>query len=270
MEWTLDDIWGGVRQKTAASREAALAAQTAVEEAEKQAKAEITDMRNRILAGEDSTGNPLHDGLIVLYGERLYPSVVEKYECVDSALKQAETGEPVVAIRRHIESSGCAGFGGELHHHLERKIAMGILNGQAIQFDYVKKTASLPTSRYMYGFWSFHKESRVEEGPIVIDSTGKDYMHLRYGFQIRHLDKPIESLPGERVELPAFEPQPVFDTEILVGREVIREWLAAPDDNLARDPYFSAMRKLSKGLGIKPIEPATEWQKHNVEVRGRY
>lgn len=261
----LEDIWGGAKQKTAESEEAARIAREAADAARAESRAEIAEMQRQIIAGEGGTGNPLHDGIIALYGEKTNSKVVERYERIASELAEVESDDLIVLIRRFIESSGCSGFGGHLSYSLKTATTVGQLGKKhEIEFDYEAKTARLPVAKQIQDSdRGFSGEPLVSSEPIAVDGFG--YMETMYGFCLGQLlDSPLRPHFGEHVELPFGMSNPVFELEILVGRENIRQWLAGTEDNLARDYDFVNLRRLSKALGVKTIEPATHWQEINV------
>lgn len=260
MAKALQEILGGAQQ-------ADIEAQTKHQEASQAARQELNELKSAILAGDATTNNPLHDGIIGLYGEYILedPLIVERYEKVAAHLKQAHLLDPVVVVFQYFDHDNLTGPGSAWQSRFpEQEIAMGLLKGHDILFDDI--SAKLPTSLHIKQTSSArHKaDDKVATGNILIDSSQPSFLRgIHLGWS---LDKPLP-IPNKEEALFVGLDEQYKELEIIIGREKIATWLADTSVALGGEKIaeFQTIRSLSQKLGINPILPATERQRSSLE-----
>lgn len=250
----LKEIVGGVQTVKAEAKER-------VQSEISQAETALEDAQRNIALGTETTRSKLHDGLIVLYGKDLVrsPQIVENYERVADQLK-GKRGQPVVLIHRWTELHGCTGFGGKGETSLESAISVGILKGTNLVFDYDQRTCALPTSRHAETGSSPRKTDVIKDRLVV--STWPKFLHRGFDLGL-DLDREIRQDELDPSWLDLGDDSHMSTLTVAIGNEGIANWLST--ENYRTNKEFLRVRSLCHALGIKEVDPATDWQKSEVE-----
>ena len=223
-----------------------------------EAEAQIEEARSNIAAGTESTGSKLHDGLVVLYGKILLraPKIIENYEKVSEELK-GKRREPIVLIHRWTELHGCTGFGGEGYEELESSIAVGVLGGTRLAFDYEKGLCTLPTARYA------ERNPRTEQSGVTKDRLVVADIAVVDTFSFSRTEYDLGADLGRDIQVKrGLYAGQVKKLTIAVGHEGIRNWLS--QDEQITIPELHTVRKLCDDLAVPKIEPVTDYQQAMV------
>jgi hypothetical protein len=253
----LNDILGGQRVVEEKAR------QKEVDETEKN-RQRLTELANEIKNG-GSTGNRLHDNLIMTYGNWLLDEkIVDRYEIAEESLK-GKVGEPVIVISRYLENIEHLWPGAirQPKQMIREAITVGVLEGEDIIFDTNKKESFLPTSRYI-DVSGTSKNDEVEKGNVLIDTI--PFGGLVYQRNLGHdLGEKIHEIDKANLWLEQVsEPKPAL--ELLAGYDNIQQWLSKGHD-LQELYFFREIRKACNMLGIKPLEPTTVRQKDTMRAQ---
>ncbi|HUC95347.1 MAG TPA: hypothetical protein VMR76_00115 [Candidatus Saccharimonadia bacterium] len=211
-----------------------------------------------IVAGEDSTGDELQDGLIATYGSLLGSAdttIIDNYNKVASELEGKED-QPVVVIHNWEESLGCTGFGDEPQYQTQSLTILGILNGSKLVFDYSEKSCSLPTEKYALSTrGSFSDEFEIVDGNVVVANVNQ-YFRGRMGFD---LGTDLGVMFEVRGTFSRVLEKHVPSLIVAIGHQGV-ESLLSTEDTFTRYQFLE-IRSLCEALGIEKIDPATESQR---------
>ena len=228
---------------------------------------EIEQAQRDIAEGKDSTGSALHDGLVVLYGKDLLrpdSEITANYEKVAEELK-GKVGEPVVMIHRWVEHEGCSGFGDSRRPIVKKIITLGIISAEELEFDYEKGVCVLPVSSQASRGAKQLQIPNDPEGGLIVANHLRGFLRTPdLGTELgRKLNEDNPSLA--EVSMPASPNMEANALVLAIGHDGIKKWLENDGFDTSND--FSDARRLCEELGIDPIEPVTEWQKH---ISSRY
>lgn len=223
-----------------------------------------TAQRNIDIAFE-TTGDPLQDGIVVLYGADLvhYPQIVANYEETAEKLK-GKSGEPVVLVSRWRERTGRIGRFIEPQYKISSSVSVAILTGEELEFDYDEKTCHLPTSRYASLRREHRSEVQLKEDalpvaskPFGFRSAFGDRFDLGYD-----LHEPVDQDRLSQLEVTMHHGETIETLTVAIGDDGIVEWLSEGTAPLNRmNPEFAAARDLCDALEIPKIAPVTDEQK---------
>lgn len=219
-------------------------------DARAEAAAHLSEAQVEIIDGRETTGSPLHDGLVALYGSTLLenPETIEKYERVANELV-GKKGEPVVLIQRFLMPGGCGGMGGKGYTTLETAISVGVIASEDLVFDYGHRSCALSVSKLA--------ELDINKG-LTHGDHGSSLEVTNLGKLSQWMDLALE----------LDEPLPVSDEDIrgvpgdanlniltlAIGYTGIETWLSSDDGYVAAGELVQ-VRELCRVLGISPFVP---------------
>jgi hypothetical protein len=257
----VSEILGGLEEQKTEAAEAIARARAETKNLILEKAQALEVLKGQIIAGEETTGSPLHDGVVALYGGELARDpIIENYEKVSDQIK-GKTGQPVVVMNRWTENeNACTGFGGSPGgKRLVRMSSVGVLSGEDILFDYGKNEAYLPTSSFMWRKAGFNPPEQPITQNLPVDNS------ILGGFGHRpslglDLGRDLNT-PESGLEL-WYEGMATTALDVLVGYDDIQEWLLQGGDYaVGRNGDLSDIRQMCAQLGIKQVEPATSEQK---------
>jgi len=216
-------------------------------------EAKLVGSQAAIVAGTETTGSPLHDGLIVLYGGELVqnPKIVENYERVAAELI-GKIGQPVAVIHRWVDKTGCSGMGGRMTDVVRSTIDLGILDGENLLFDYAEHICALPTPRYAHKNFDYsYTEPQLKWWGLVVARIKATLRDFDLGAD---LDKEVHS--GKDHFTPMLdEDRRLTALTIAVGYDGIAKYLAKSRKNQLTSGEHYELNDLCKLLQINTIVP---------------
>jgi hypothetical protein len=253
----LSKIMGGVQTAEAE-------AEASVQQKKTEATSDLEAAQRNIAIATETTGSPLQDGVIVLYGARLVtePQIVKNYEETAEKLK-GKSGQPVVSIHRWRERTGRMGRFIEPKYKIVDSVTVGILSGEELEFDYTEDACYLPTSRYAKLRKSHSSEIQVKDGMLPISSRPSSFRFSNRYFDLGYdLHQPIDQDRLSEMESLFVDGRKIDALTLAIGNEGIIEWLSqgeAPMNGINSE--FGAARKLCDALEVPRIAPVTDEQK---------
>lgn len=168
----LSSIVGGVQTAEAE-------AQAAAQQTKDAAVTKLEAMQRNISIATETTGSPLHDGIIVLYGPDLirYPQIATNYEETAEKL-MGKAGEPVVLVNRWRKRTGRIGRRVEPQYMITDSVSVGVLDEEELKFDYDENACYLPTSQYARLSRRHESEIQISEGALIVSSRLSTFRHM--------------------------------------------------------------------------------------------
>ncbi len=253
----LSKVIGGVQ---AAEAEAKATAQSKKDEA----VAALEAAQRNIAIAAETTGDPLRDGIIVLYGGRLAaePQVVQNYEETAENLK-GKSGELVVLVHRWRERAGRIGRFVEPQYKIVNSVTVGTLSGDELEFNLNTDTCYLPTSRYASSRKARASEGTINDGmlPIASQPSGFRFSNRRFdlGYDLHY---PVNQDRLIEIENLSYQGRRVDTLTLAIGSSGIQEWLSQGEKPFnSINSEFAAARDLCDTLEVPQIAPVTEEQK---------
>ncbi|MFC1754914.1 hypothetical protein ACFL96_16215 [Thermoproteota archaeon] len=109
-------------------------AQKKKEKADSEAQQQLSDLRQRIKAGEETTGDNVDDFMLVIAGLEDYQDIGKRLKLLRTEIEENQ-GQQVLVLEGQEHIGGCTGFGGSGYYESSRMHRLGVLEGE-IDFMY--------------------------------------------------------------------------------------------------------------------------------------